>query len=646
MRRLALLGLFFITASLFSADNRIVGRHLFYNNSLFDANNSTANRYDDFAIATDKQPLVPGQRASFKNYSSFSKGLNGIMVDFVGKPPTLTSTDVEFYRGNDGPIGLWRRIRPSPLITSRSLGSSSQITRVSFIFPDNLISECWVHVVIKANARTGLTQDEHFFFANVIGETGNSSKDALVDQKDVEGTEAALKNQQGAQRGGSIEDEFDFNRDGIVDESDVEAVKTNKTANREPLKLIVPPIPWMPGSRDVSFGDDGRIQIDAISMGQMQSPLLILQDGSLITGRALSGGFSLSKHSSLGETDKSFGHEGSVWLGLSDTPLFPVSLLESEGKILAISQAGGIEEPSVLISAFTTSGVPVSQYGQNGVSSLKSALSAPFLPTTAALQTQNGQEKLLIAGYQYTRESHEGFLTIFRILPSGEMDPSFQIVQLALPELFHMGARPIQIVAFASNFFVLAQGTAADALAPFSSLAVLRFYSNGQLAGKTNLASCPQDDLLQQGLALNVHENKITVAASCEKASLLFRSHINGEPDQSFGTKGRIYSTLGWEGYKNSLHSARFLPNGKILLAGSHFDGKVSHMAITRLRNDGFADLTFGKNGTAILPFIAPYVSVLETDPVKSSFLIGGPSFKAFIDDRYRSSLDLLRIWN
>jgi hypothetical protein len=42
---------------------------------------------DVAAIATDKDALLPGQRATFDNYTSYSKGINGLMIDLSGVTP-------------------------------------------------------------------------------------------------------------------------------------------------------------------------------------------------------------------------------------------------------------------------------------------------------------------------------------------------------------------------------------------------------------------------------------------------------------------------------------------------------------------------------------------------------------------------------
>ncbi|MCK4626951.1 MAG: hypothetical protein KAV00_16685, partial [Phycisphaerae bacterium] len=72
-----------------------VGRHVFYNNSSFDENNPAANADDDDAIAINKTALLPGQTSAFANYTSYNRGINGIMVDIPNLPtmPEITASD-------------------------------------------------------------------------------------------------------------------------------------------------------------------------------------------------------------------------------------------------------------------------------------------------------------------------------------------------------------------------------------------------------------------------------------------------------------------------------------------------------------------------------------------------------------------------
>ena len=60
----------------------VAGRFIFYNQSSFDGNSAVQGTSDDLAIATDKTAYIPNNTlAVFGNITSFSRGINGIMVD-------------------------------------------------------------------------------------------------------------------------------------------------------------------------------------------------------------------------------------------------------------------------------------------------------------------------------------------------------------------------------------------------------------------------------------------------------------------------------------------------------------------------------------------------------------------------------------
>ena len=92
----------------------VLARRLFYNNSLADGDDPAANEADDQAIATDKHALLPGETASFANYSSYDRGINGIMIDIpalAGRAQPLGVDDFEFRVGNSNDPSNWMPAR-------------------------------------------------------------------------------------------------------------------------------------------------------------------------------------------------------------------------------------------------------------------------------------------------------------------------------------------------------------------------------------------------------------------------------------------------------------------------------------------------------------------------------------------------------
>ena len=83
---------------------KVAGRHIFYNNSVFDVG---SGKTDSDAIAPDKTALLPGETATFANYTSYSRGINGIMVDIGYPADVITIDDFEFRVGNDNDPSGW-----------------------------------------------------------------------------------------------------------------------------------------------------------------------------------------------------------------------------------------------------------------------------------------------------------------------------------------------------------------------------------------------------------------------------------------------------------------------------------------------------------------------------------------------------------
>src|SRR4029077_18775139 len=86
----------------------IVSRFTFYNKSNWDGQNGSSNIADNLAIATDKQALLPGQTASFQNYTSYSNGTNGIVIDVKDFEGVISENDFTLKVGNNNDPSTWQ----------------------------------------------------------------------------------------------------------------------------------------------------------------------------------------------------------------------------------------------------------------------------------------------------------------------------------------------------------------------------------------------------------------------------------------------------------------------------------------------------------------------------------------------------------
>jgi len=216
----------------------VVGRYVFYNNSAFDGADPAANAADDAAIATDKQALLPGQTASFANYTSYWRGINGVMVDIQNLPGTPTVLDLLYNVGNDNNPDGWACASTPISVTVRPGAGVGGSDRVTILWNDGAIVNTWLRVTIKATANTGLAEPDVFYFGNAIGETGNSPSDAKVTPTDAIG---CRNNPHTSQNPAGITDAYDFDRDTHVGPTDEIICRDNGTNSMTALCLITVP---------------------------------------------------------------------------------------------------------------------------------------------------------------------------------------------------------------------------------------------------------------------------------------------------------------------------------------------------------------------------------------------------------------------
>jgi hypothetical protein len=217
----------------------VVGRFVFYNGSAWDGNDAGANANDDGAIASDKFPLFEGSTGTFANYTSYSRGINGIIVDIQNPAngPGISASDFTFKSGNNNTPTAWTNALAPTSITRRAGAGVGGSERFTIIWADNAIQKQWLQVVVLASANTGLSSPDTFYFGNAIGESGSSASDARIDPTDEL---LARANPRNVLNPAPIDNAYDFNRDKRVDPTDQLITRANQTSVITALKLISP----------------------------------------------------------------------------------------------------------------------------------------------------------------------------------------------------------------------------------------------------------------------------------------------------------------------------------------------------------------------------------------------------------------------
>lgn len=205
------------------ARTSLAARHVFYNNSAQDGGTPGSHSQDDGAIANNKQALLPGETASFANYTSYSRGINGIMIDIDGLVDRASASDFVFTVGNSDDPSTWTAVPEPAAVDVREHPTEAGQHRITLTWADGAIANQWLEVKAKSDANggsLGLAEDDVFYFGNLAGDTDG---DADVDFRDAWTLMGSYKD--GASD--HTPADGDFTADGVVDEADAAALQAN-----------------------------------------------------------------------------------------------------------------------------------------------------------------------------------------------------------------------------------------------------------------------------------------------------------------------------------------------------------------------------------------------------------------------------------
>ncbi len=261
-------------------DAIIESRGVFYNNSSFDGNQSGDNANNDGALAIDKTPLLPGETATFENYTSYLNGINGLFIDIenIANPFTLSSNDFSLATGNGSSSADFSSSSTPYEVSVRADAGLNGSDRVTLTFPDGAFTNTWLQITMIGNDTTGLPVDDVFYFGNAIGETGVDPSNARVNLADVGQTRI---NQSGF-TSAEIDNDFDFNRDGRVNLVDVGIARSNQSGFSS-LQLITAPGGSQNRSGDASGGNNRDTTIKSDGLKYRRNGLML--DHSLCTSK-------------------------------------------------------------------------------------------------------------------------------------------------------------------------------------------------------------------------------------------------------------------------------------------------------------------------------------------------------------------------
>jgi len=260
-------------ALMVSINATIEGRQVFYNNAT-GANLSSVGVAQN-AIDTSKFALRPEQSSTFSNYTNYSRGLNGVIIDIGNLPTTTTNAQMlaslQFAQWNGIAANGFTALPVAAIPTVAVLGGSGTggSARVKITFPDNTLQNTWLRVTVVSNTQTALAADDVFYFGNVVGDfdTGNTATRLRVNGQDIQ---QILSNQSPGNNSAVVTNIYDVNRDGRVNGQDRIVLLSNQQAGGIVAPITVP-LASVPASVPGTDGDKFSLTLTAAPAVQVGS---------------------------------------------------------------------------------------------------------------------------------------------------------------------------------------------------------------------------------------------------------------------------------------------------------------------------------------------------------------------------------------
>jgi uncharacterized delta-60 repeat protein len=299
---------------------------------------------------------------------------------------------------------------------------------------------------------------------------------------------------------------------------------------------------------------------------------------------------SLPAQAAAGDLDPTFGKNGVVITDLgTHTDLGEGVAIQADGKIVAVGRTDP-DLNQMFVMRYDASGTLDPSFGEGGV-----AMGPVQCGGESILEGADG--KILVGAT----------CGVLRFLPDGSVDPTFQ---LAGSDLILPGAIAIQ----PGGEIIQIGITGPVAPGPFG---VERYRSDGSVDrrfGTDGVAEADFGTSGQQPFAVAVDrlgrivEAGVACVAMCgspteQDGFALARFDRNGVVDPSFGTDGRVITTVGPG--RAVAYAIALGPKGRIVVTGQAVDPATGHydFGLARYRASGQLDTSFGVDGTTVTTF-------------------------------------------
>lgn len=372
--------------------------------------------------------------------------------------------------------------------------------------------------------------------------------------------------------------------------------------------FVFPPLSLFSQSIDQSFGDRGWIteNLDNIDNGRF---VLTQPDNKILVGgnKASSPTYGdyiivLLRYNADGTRDLSFGNDGLVEINNTGDDTILRSLdLQSDGKIVFTAT----QDISTNLYRYLPNGMPDPTFGTNGYKTLRAEEHNVQLISGKVLSNDD----ILILQRYYDQPDQYFHSELWKYDRNGIVDISFGNegkIELNFGYLAHSFGN----IALTPTGVIIVSGSVRTLNASNEEIdyaAIVNVNANGTLNNNFgNGAGYIIDDQMPHALPTIQNGNKIVIASAVGVNHSLFtgairlaRYHLDGALDVNFGTNG--YATYDPGSFADSPYCFLLQPDEKILLGGDRYVDGVEQGFLTRFNTDGSLDTSFSSTGTISL---------------------------------------------
>ncbi|MCA9729538.1 MAG: hypothetical protein KC729_17760, partial [Candidatus Eisenbacteria bacterium] len=402
------------------------------------------------------------------------------------------------------------------------------------------------------------------------------------------------------------------------------------------------------GSRDETYSGGGHVTTsfgsDDLARGAKLQP-----DGKLLVVGDDGSNARIARYNSDGSLDGSFDGDGKRSLILNGGGSMRDILTQPDGRIVILGHSGPTDAHDLHLFRMSSTGALDFSWGGDGDRTID--LGGDEQATSLTLEPDG---RLTAAASLLASSASTGALV--RFWPDGSLDTGgLQTVGFDDPGRGPGSNAASSACVFQPDGKLVLVGTIQDAGYVSGDFGVTRLLPDGEpdvSFGLYGRATFPFD---QPDYATSVAlqtDGKIVVAGFTQGSTnndfMLVRFNSDGSVDGSFGFLGIVVlDFLGGHDYGNAVAIA---PDGKIVVAGTVFNGARYVYGVARLNTNGSRDLTFDVDGKQLLEFsvgpshwatsvlVQPDLKIIEGGHVGANFALARFNANGSVDTSFGAS--------